>query len=381
MNRNNKNIKKCLKSYLIAKKYLDTDIDKSYEYFKQCITLLNNFKEKKIDIEGFKEIMEETETECNKYLTYTIEITLDKPLNIKNDIKLDNNELFQIIETGDLSKLKSYNYGEVSFSDYNNEGLTVLHYAIKFGDTSFIKQAFKLGAAIDQTNKFGHTLLEYACLEKDPNMINFLINYGANMKKHLIFREGKKYFNNGKQIDIILLEKTIMEYNNTSNNIKHLDWIFKYINKDDLIELELSNINNSTISETKITNQELIIKLDNLINSFDNDSRNTYLSIIKEELNYNLAVKLGCPTNKIEIILYNLVPFINYDNNLNLNWLISLEIKCLILKILKNKTKINTTLLKNELMELLYLSYIKPGIIQEGLIQIIVLQWIYKIKV
>ena len=28
---------KCLKSYLTAKKYYDSDIDKSLEYFKQCI--------------------------------------------------------------------------------------------------------------------------------------------------------------------------------------------------------------------------------------------------------------------------------------------------------------------------------------------------------
>ena len=34
-----KRINKCLKSYLIAKKYYDTDIDKSYDYFKQCIKI------------------------------------------------------------------------------------------------------------------------------------------------------------------------------------------------------------------------------------------------------------------------------------------------------------------------------------------------------
>ena len=37
--------------------------------------------------------------------------------------------------------------------------------------------------------------------------------------------------------------------------------------------------------------------------------------------------------------------------------------------------------LKKELKEFLYLSYIKPEIIPEGLIQIIVLQWVCKIKV
>jgi hypothetical protein len=94
-----------------------------------------------------------------------------------------------------------------------------------------------------------------------------------------------------------------------------------------------------------------------------------------------LSFKLGCPTDKLQIILYNLVPFIDYQDNLKLNWLISVEIKYVILKILKNKIKINTIQLKQELTELLYISYIKPEIIPEGLIQLIVLQWINKIKV
>ena len=41
---NNKKVVKCLKSYLIAKKYYDNDTEKSYEYFKQCISILNNLK-------------------------------------------------------------------------------------------------------------------------------------------------------------------------------------------------------------------------------------------------------------------------------------------------------------------------------------------------
>ena len=73
-------------------------------------------------------------------------------------------------------------------------------------------------------------------------------------------------------------------------------------------------------------------------------------------------------------------PFIDLDN-LKLNWILSLEIKYLILKILKNKTKINTKQLKDELSELLFNSYVKPEIIPDGMIQVIVLQWLNKIKV
>ena len=392
---NNKKVLKCLKSYLTAKKYYDSDIDKSFDYFKQCIKILNDLKDNNIKItDNLVNIIDETETECSKYLTLAITNTLEKP-NIKqikllyNENKLNNennqsneNNLFELIEIGDIIKFKNYKYGDIDFNITNEFGLTSLHYAIKFGDTTFLKQAFKIGAGIDQTNKFGHTLLEYACLEKDPNMINFLTAYGADMKKHLLFREGKKYFNKSNQIDIALLEKIILESNEKKNwQIKHLNFIFTYINLDEIIDIDYCTSSNSTISTNTITFKEFIKKLDAMIDNFDEDIKNTYINIIKEELLHDLIFKLGCPDKKIDIILYNLVPFIDLTPNLKLNWLISLEIKYLILKILKNKVKINTRELKKELGELLYLSYIKPEIIPDGLIHTIVLQWIYKIKV
>ena len=380
-------IKKCLKSYLTAKKYYETDIDKSFEYFKQCIHILNDLKDKNIPIkEDLVNIIDETETECSKYLTNTIEKTMDRAMNrYDNQANKTSNDLFELIETGKFDKLKEYKFGEINFNINNEDGLTPLHYAIKFGDTSFLKQAFKLGATIDQTNKFGHTLLEYACLEKDPNMINFLLLYGADMKKHLLFREGKKYFNSGKQIDNLLLEKYIIEYENKLSNsfpeIKYLNFIFNYINENEIIDLAYCEPNNSIVLSNTISVNNLIKKLDMLIDTFNNDARNTFINILKEELQYDLTFKLGCPINKIEIILYNLVPFINFNENLKLNWLLCLEIKFIILNILKKKVNINTKQLKNELIEIIHNSYIKSEIVQEGFIKIIILQWIYKIKV
>lgn len=381
LDKNDKRVVKCLKSYLTAKKYYDSDIDKSMEYFKQCIKILNDLRDKNIKIkEDMINIIDETETECTRYLTKAIELTIEKPLKIPIFKPDNDNELFEIIEIGAVDKLKTYNYGELNFKVYNDQGLTPLHCAIKFGDTTFIKNSLKLGACIDQTNKFGHTLLEFACLEKDPNMINFLSSYGADMKKHLAFREGKKYFNNGNQIDLMVLQRIIMESMSPYDNLKYLEFIQKYFNTEETIELEYCDPNNSTISKGKIKIIELIKKLDCLLDKMEINKRNTYLDIIREELDYNLSYKLGCPTNKLEILLANLVPFIEYES-LKLNWIISLEVKYLILKILRNKVKINTSQLKQELTELLYNSYIKEQIIPEGMIQIIVLQWLYKIKV
>ena len=201
------------------------------------------------------------------------------------------------------------------------------------------------------------------------------------MKKHLEFRKYKKYFNSGHEMDILLLEIFILEsFNIENNNIKYLNWIFDYINPDDNINIELAKSTNSTVSESKINFKIFISKLDNLIDNLTITFRETYIDIIKEELKYDLIYKLGCPNKKIDIILYNLIPFINF-NNVQLSWLLSLEIKYMILKFFKNKAKINIKELKNDLNNILYEDYIKTELFPGGLIQIIMSQWVCKIKV
>ena len=88
---------------------------------------------------------------------------------------------------------------------------------------------------------------------------------------------------------------------------------------------------------------------------------------------------MDCPKNKIEILLYNLLPFIDYNINLKLNWLLILEIKFLIFTILKNKYNFNE--LKIKIKKKIYESYIKSKLIPEGLLQILSYQIISKIKV
>lgn len=369
-------VMKGIKSYLTGKKYYETDMDKSFEYFKQCIMILNDIKENNIKVNDMiSDLLDETETECSKYLTMSIESTIEKPIIKKySNSNISNNILFEIIETGTINKLKEYKYGEVDFIIYDNNGNTPLHMAVNYGDTSFLKRAFILGARIDITNKNGHTIFETACLAHDPNMMNFMLLYGADMRKHLRFREGSKFSTTCDMIDTMLLEKIILSVSD-NNNIKYLDWITKYINMNDILDIQLQQ------SSIKLTNMNLILKLDNMISAFPEEKRNTFITILKEELEYELHFKLGCPHNMIELILYNLIPFIDYNENLRYDWLISLEIKFLILKILKNKVKINTKKLKEELKSVLYESYIKTTIVPDGLIQTLTIQWINKIKV
>ena len=356
---------KCLKSYLTAKKYYDSDIDKSLEYFKQCIKCVNIVKQ--TDKIQYWELLEETENECIKYITLSILYLINKPFDTQIKDSKDNSihqttieplNLFNIIETGEINYMKQFKYGEIDFKLYNDNGLTALHYAIKYGDTRFIKEALILGASIDEINANGHTLLEYACLETDPNMISFLLLYGADMKKHLIFREGKKYTNKGDQIDIVLIEKYICENyndinslqnrefsNDSSYNLKYLKWLSKYLDFNVNSSIRYSDLYYKTQKNNIvqfITIYDIIKYLDKLLDSLNEISRNTYIDIIKEEIIYDLNYDLGCPKCKLDIILYYLIPFINYANDINLQWVLSLEIKYLIYKIINMQTKIDT---------------------------------------
>jgi ankyrin repeat protein len=283
-------INKCLKSYLCGKKYYTIDKDKSYKYFFQSLKIIKNLKKNNDIPLKFTEILDETEKECYNLL----------PIN-----------LFDVIENGNLYILNKLN--NINFKIYNENGLTPLHYAIDYGDLSFLKLALKLGCSVDETTLSGHTLLEYACLSKDPNILSFLLANGADMKKHIEFRKNNKYINNGNSLDIILIFKKILDVDiiDSTNN---LDWIFKYINPNMILDIK-------NIDKTDILFKYLILKLNNFLNNIPSESKETYLNILREELEYDLSNNLNCPNNKIDLICYYLIPFINYEFDLKLLWL------------------------------------------------------------
>ena len=365
-------IKKCLKSFLMGKKLMETDKNKSFEYFKQSLRYIktikkdnsNKDKDNSNKDKDIFNILEETETECNKYINLTVEKTIERePNNIIEDIKL-----FEMIEKGDISllkKIKSYN---LNFNVYDEDGNTPIHKAIKYGDTTFLKTAFKLGASIDITNKIGNTALEYACLEKDPNIIQFLLKNGSDMKKHLLFRDGvKKNISHQNYIDCSIILKIIFSYieSDTYEELKFLDNIFKL---DELI-----GFNNYTYLD-------LIKCLNTLLSKINEDYKNTYLVLLREELNYPLKKSLGCPCNKLEMLLIYLIPFIEYPFNISIDWCINLELKYLIVKMLKEKPIFNNEI-KNDLLNFLWKNYIKNNILQDEYLGNLISQWVSKIKV
>ena len=360
---NIKEIKKCFKSFLMGKKLLETDANKSFEYFKQSLRYINIIKKNESNKDIFN-ILSETENECNRYINLTVEKTIEKE---SNDI-VEKINLFDMIEKGDISLLKKVKSYNLNFNIYDEDGNTPIHKAIKYGDTSFLKTAFKLGASIDITNKIGNTALEYACLEKDPNMIQFLLKNGSDMKKHLLFRDGvKKNHSNQNYIDSSIILKIIFSYleDDSYEELKFLENIFKL---DDLI-----GFNNYTYLN-------LIKCLTTLLSKIKEESKNTYLTILREELTFPLKKSLGCPNNKLEIILTYLAPFIDYPFNISMDWCINLELKYIIIKILKEKPSFNNEI-KNNLLNFLWENYIKNNILQDEYLGNLISQWVSKIKV
>ena len=355
----NNNIKKCLKSYLTGKKYFDTDKNKAFEYFKQSLKYLSIIEDK----EKYKDLLKETETECNKMITLTVEQSIEKQTQQSTQINL-----FNLIEIGNVDELKKIKTHHLNFHIYDEIGNTPLHKAVKFGDTTFIKCCLKLGCPIDIVNKEGFSLLEYACLERDPNMINFLLKNGADMKKHLFFRDGeKKHIQRQDYMDIAIIIKLILLHQPV-DDIKDIVFLFNYFKETELIGFN------------EITYNEFFKHLESLLNKLNLESKESYLTLIRDELVFPLKSSLECPNNKLELLLVYLVPFINYNFNLSIDWCIHIELKYFFIRLLKESQKINEKE-KNIVLTYVWNNYVKTNLIEDDYLGNLILQWVSKIKV
>jgi hypothetical protein len=352
-------VKKCLKSYLTGKKYFDTDKNKAFEYFKQSLKYLSIIEDK----EKYKDILKETETECNKMITLTVEQSIEKQKQQPTQINL-----FNLIEIGNVDELKKIKTHHLNFHIYDEIGNTPLHKAVKYGDTTFIKCCLKLGCPIDIVNKECFSLLEYACLEKDPNMINFLLKNGADMKKHLFFRDGeKKNLQRQNYMDITIIIKLILLHQ-PIDEIIDIKFLFNYFKETDLIGFN------------EITYNEFFKHLQSLLNKLSLELKESYLSLIRDELVFPLKSSLECPNNKLELLLVYLVPFINYNFNLTIDWCIHIELKYFFIKLLKESKKINEKE-KNIVLTYVWDNYVKTNLIEDEYLGNLISQWLSKIKV
>ena len=338
-------LEKALKLYLIGKKNINSDNPRSLSYLKKSIKNINIIKNKFKDITDEKlTIINMTETDCKKILE-----------NYEN--------VFELITKNDIHSIKKIiNF---NFKEINNKGNTLLHHCINIGDTAILKELLKRGGCIDQVNGNGNTLLEYACLKKDPNIIDFLINHGANLKKHLFFRKkDNKLYLNKSDIDCAILLRVII--NNSENNNEYLQFKFlkEYFSWNELIGLE------------KYTIKDLCIGLSNMFKN--KESYNSYKNIIIDDLNnFKINNNHKNSINKLDIVLFNLIPFISYPFFFFLNsYIIKNELKYLVKKILKNSKTSDD--LRDILLNNLFDIYIKTDLYQRDYIGILIYQILNK---
>lgn len=333
-------LENALKLYLVAKRNND---NKSIHLLKKAMSKLNYIK-KNLDqsTEKYINIINQTEAECKKIVNQRINI-------------------FKLIDKNDLTGIRELT--EINFREINADGNTILHHCILKGDTTILKELLKKGGNINQINGNGNTLLEYACLMKDPNIINFLQNHGCSMKKHLFLRKGKlKLYFNKPDIDMLILLKIVLVKSLQKSSYKSFEFIEKFININHLV-----GMSNFTVRDLCIGLHEMFL---------NKPSYHIYKSILVDELSNftNTNIKQGF--DKIDIILLNLVPFINYPFNLDTSTVIKNELKFLVnynLKKDKHNFKIN---LLNDIFNI----YIKNNLYSEDYIGIIVYQILYKLN-
>lgn len=340
MNNEEEILKKAIKLYITGKEEYNRNKNLARKLFESSLDTLKLLK----NSNNFSNLIQTTEAECIKYINTSMNV-------------------FELIKINDLETIK--NIEHINFRDIDENGNTVLHSAIDVGDTGILKELFKKGGMIDTVNGNGNTLLEYACLKKDPNIISFIIMHGGNMKKHLFFRKGNiKYYLNKSDIDMAILLKLIIINSINKTEYSSFKFLEKYFNVNELIGLD------------KYTIKDLMIGLHFMF--INKESYKHYSSILIEELNTFQEQKnlTKCIYNMIDIVLSNLVPFINYPFNVASIFLLKNEIKYLIKYILNT----NNTNFKNVLMNKLFDIYIQTNLYPEDYIGILVYNMLSKIN-
>lgn len=333
-------LKKAIKLYVTGKHAFTTDKVKARSLFQQSLDALNIIKKNS----NFKQLIQSTEAECIKYLHTA-------------------NNIFELIKVNDLDTIKKMDH--INFREINIDGSTVLHYAIDIGDIGILKELLKKGGMIDTVDGHGNTLLEYACLKKDPNIITFILLHGANMQKHLFFRKGeRKYYLNKSDIDLAILLKLILINSINKTEFSSFSFLANHISPSELVGLD------------KYTVRDIMIGLHHMF--LNKESYKTYATILQEELTaYDETPHVAkCIYNKMDIILTNLVVFINYPFNLGCIFVLKNEIKYLMKNILRN----NENDFKNILMTRLFDTYIQNNLFSEDYIGVIVYNMLSKIK-
>uniref|UniRef100_A0A6C0J365 Uncharacterized protein n=1 Tax=viral metagenome TaxID=1070528 RepID=A0A6C0J365_9ZZZZ len=332
------------------------------EHTKNILSSINTTSKTMDKIRQLKKVLKLLRNNSNTYdLKNLLQLT-EQEYN-KN---LDIHNTFRLISINDIENIKNIN--NINFTQLNEEGNTILHHCIKIGDIEILNELLKKGGKIDSINGNGHTLLEYACLIQDPNIIKILISLGANIKKHIFFRKGNynKYLFK-EDIDLAIILKVLTLNSIFQKEYKTFIFLEHFFNINQFIGLE------------KYTIKNILLGLEKM---FENkNTYQTYKNIIIEELEYfdfNFQNNIkNCYEDKVDILLVNLIPFINYPFSLSCSFILFNEIEFKINSIIKDNKKNY----KNLLLNYIFTNYIENKLFTEDYIGIIVYRILEKNKI
>ena len=324
---------------IIIKNYLkNKEKNNNSKILKYLDNILINYN--KINFDNLDDELKKYMINIKSYTTETI-INIINNMLIKNNIIIKD-EIFEHINQGNLNSItESENI--YTYNIFNEEGQTPLHKCISMGDTNILKELLKKGERIDTVNKKGNTLLEFACLQKDPNMIVFLLDHGADMKKHLYFRSHCKLKLKINDIDTAIIIKMCLL--SKENKTIDLNFLLDFINKD------------SYIGINDLQFKDFLPFLCGLISKLPEESQNSIIEIWKEELEYQLQNKLGCPNNYLELILTNMIPFLNYPFNVSNRNVLTNELINLVKKINENNNFLIDNKFNKDLINKIWTDY------------------------
>jgi ankyrin repeat protein len=261
----------------------------------------------------------------------------------KLSLELKENIFLLQIRKGNLD---FFNFIDMDKNLLDSFEINPYHFALNMGDTKILKKLLEYGSINSiNLNDNNLTLLEKACLNKDSNSIDFLIKFGSNMDKHIIFRESKLKLKI-ECLDIANICYYMLNLKITSKIVK-LNFLKDYVDFNEEYPFEGIKIK----------------KIIEIIEFILNDNLDEYIKIIKMDL---LLIEDNC---NFDIIILYLLPFLenklNYPYNIENEHILITELFYLI------SLHINNNDYKKKIYEKLNDYYLKKKILKEDYLGIL----------